>query len=947
MVSLHKYILGLLLLICSAQSQFSYFGRNKVQYTDFDWQLLKTEHFDIYYYPEMKDLAERGAFLAEESYKILQEKFMHTISSRIPLIFYSTHLHFEQTNTTSGLVPEGVGGFFEFLKGRVVIPYTGSLWEFKHVIRHELVHVFMHGKISRIFLNHRIAQDRMPPLWFTEGLAEYWSSGWDSQSEMVIRDAAISGYIVPLGSIDRITGSFLMYKEGQSILRYVAERFGEGRILRLMENFWRSNSFEEVFSSTLGTTYAQFDEQWLYSLKKKYYPLLDSSDQPSGASLTVVGRGFNTKPAYLKSGGGREVYFVGNYSGYTGIYKMNLDTALQNREARPDLVIQGERTVEFESFHPFQNRLSISKDGILAFVTKSGEKDALHLFDTQKGEKIKTYLFKDLVALGSASWSPDGGKIVFNAVDASGSNDLYLWDLKEEHLEKLTNDFYDDRDPDWSPDGSNLIFASDRGASGKDGKYNLFKYQFSTGELSTVVGGDFHCSSPRYSPEGDFILFTSDLDGGKNVWMMATGGAAATGEMRRVTRFTTGAFDPEWADGSMIFVGFEDFSFRIRMIEDIRGRFDSSRAVTALYREPGEAWTAKKVEGQEESRNLDYSEDYSLDVAQSQIATDPVFGTWGGAYLSMSDLLGNEQYNFLVYNTAQSSDELLSSFNVAVSRLSLHRRANYAFGIFRFSGRRYDLTDPDLYFFEKVFGGYYSLSYPFSKFRRVAVTTSVSHSEKDPTLGMLNQAYNGNIDYSRRALFLSNSISFTHDNSLWGPTGPLDGARYSITLAYTSDIKFSHADYYSVILDYRRYFRIGSMSAYAMRYWLFYNDGEEARRFFMGGSWDLRGYPRWSLRGNKLWLTSHELRFPLLDEVRLRFPFTALSFFGIRGALFADAGSAWDDRYETTYGSAGAGIRINLGNVIVLRYDIGKRIENEMKKFQSGLFYQFFFGWDF
>ena len=151
------YLLPLIFVLSAstASAQFFYFGRNKVQYTDFEWHVLRTEHFDIYYYPEMKELAERGAFFAEESYKLLEVKFNHTLNKRVPLIFYSSHLHFQQTNTTRGFIPEGVGGFFEFLKGRVVIPSDGSTAQFRHVIRHELVHVFMHSKISRVLIDHR------------------------------------------------------------------------------------------------------------------------------------------------------------------------------------------------------------------------------------------------------------------------------------------------------------------------------------------------------------------------------------------------------------------------------------------------------------------------------------------------------------------------------------------------------------------------------------------------------------------------------------------------------------------------------------------------------------------------------------------------------------------------------------------------------------------------
>jgi hypothetical protein len=941
-------LLGTLLCIDIAFPQFFYFGRNKVQYTDFEWQVLKTEHFDIYYYPEMKDLAERGAYFAEESYTVLEQKFNHNIGNRIPLIFYSSHLHFQQTNVTPGFIPEGVGGFFEFLKGRVVIPYNGSMWDFRHVIRHELVHVFMHSKISRVLVDHRMSQDRLPPLWFTEGLAEYWSIDWDVQAEMVMRDAVVTGYVVPLSQMDRIFGSYLMYKEGQNVLEFIGERYGEEKILLLMENFWKAGSFEKVFEQTLGVSYKKFDEEWLYARKKQYYPLLATSDQPSGVSRPLVMEGFNAKPVVYEKGDRKDVYFIGNHTGYTSILRTTLD-ADDKVDQKPEVVLEGEKTDEFEAFHLFQSKLDISKNGVLAFVTKSGENDALHLFDIERNALVETYHFKSLVVLGSPSWAPDGKRIVFTAVDKSGSSDLYVWNTSEQILTRLTNDVYDERDPAWSPDGERIVFCSDRTPFGEHGKYNLFSYDLGTHNIEYLTYGNESYSGPQWSPDGKSLIFVSELGGARNVWMMrmdSTNRRVAPGEMRKITHFTTAAFDPAWAGDRIVFVAFEGFSFQIRTINDVTSLYDSATVVhpidLTVLEQP---WMPKSVTAQSEVKSLRYEGEYSLDIAQSQISTDPVFGTSGGAFLALSDLLGNEQYYFLVYNTAQSSGELLSSFNVAISRLSLHQRANYAYGIYRFSGRRYDLTDPDEFFFERVFGGYFALSYPISKFRRVSTLTSISNSEKDVDESSFFSS--NNIDRSRRALFLSNSISFTHDNSLWGPSGPLDGHRFNATFAYTTDIQFSNANYYSIILDYRHYFRIAQRSAYATRFWLFYNDGKEARRFFIGGSWDLRGYPRWSLRGKKLWLTSHELRFPFLDQLAIRFPFGGISLVGFRGALFVDAGNAWDDEYRQTLGSMGGGLRLNLGGALVLRYDIGKRILDNFSRLQNGVFHQFFFGWDF
>ncbi len=125
-----------------AAAQYYAFGKNKVQYENFDWLTLKGDHVEIFYYPQEEPIARLALILAEESYQDLSTKFQHEVPRMIPLIVYSSHHHFEQTNVSPFFVPEGVQGFTEFMKGRVVLPYTGSFAEFQHVLHHEMVHVF-------------------------------------------------------------------------------------------------------------------------------------------------------------------------------------------------------------------------------------------------------------------------------------------------------------------------------------------------------------------------------------------------------------------------------------------------------------------------------------------------------------------------------------------------------------------------------------------------------------------------------------------------------------------------------------------------------------------------------------------------------------------------------------------------------------------------------------
>ncbi|MCU0453245.1 MAG: BamA/TamA family outer membrane protein [Bacteroidetes bacterium] len=935
-VMMRRWLAAAAVVAClggAAQAQFYYFGRNKVQYTDFSWHVLRTEHFHIYYYEGMEDLARRGAAVAEEAYLRLEERFNHSISHPIPLIFYSSHLHFQQTNTTSGFIPEGVGGFFEFLKGRVVIPSNGSSVQFAHVIRHELVHVFTMSKFNRVLTDHRAPLDRIAPLWFTEGLAEYWSTTWDTQADLVVRDAVMNNYVPGTERMYRIAGTYLMYKLGQNVCEFIARRFGEEKLLLLFENVWKAKSWEEVWKQTLGVDYEEFDQLWLYDLQKRYYPLLTDQDLPSAVTRKLVDRGFNAKPVVHASDGGRRVYYVGNLLGYTSIYRIDPEA----EEPEPELVVKGEQSHELEAFHPFQSKLSLTADGRMAFVTKTGETDALHIYDTRAGSFLETYRFRDLVVIGSPSWAPDGQRLVFSSIDRSGDQDLYLFDVRGDRLKKLTNDLYDDRDPAWSPDGRTIAFSSDRTSYGPKGRYNLFTVDTTGVDIRYVTFGDATDHAPAWSPDGRWLAFTSDVDGVNNIWAVDMTAPEASRSMRRVTSFITSSSDPAWGGrDDLVCTVYERGTFQIRSIEDVAARLDTAevRPIPAPDRLNG--WQPERLSGAMAQEPINYTKEYSLDLAQSQISTDPVFGTIGGAALAMSDLLGNDIYTFLIYNTAQVQSEILDNFNVAISRMSLGSRVNHAYGIFRFAGNRYDLTDPNLFYYERSFGGYFVLSYPLSRFRRVEAGVTVSNSDKD--------IY---VEAPRRALLVSNSLSYIWDTSLWGPSGPVDGRRMKLTLAYTDDIQYANVSYYSIIADYREYLRLTTRSAWALRGHIWYNEGIEARRFFMGGSWDLRGWPRWSIRGQKLWMASQELRFPFVDEFTVRLPFVGIGFGSIRGALYTDVGGAWDDVYRDTKGSIGAGVRMNLGGVIVLRYDIGKRVEQDLRKLQKGLYYQFFFGWDF
>ncbi|MFA5404877.1 MAG: hypothetical protein WC358_08085, partial [Ignavibacteria bacterium] len=639
-LNIHRIILFFLFLLLNIKvnAQFVDFGRNKVHYSDFDWKVLYTEHFQIYYYAEEKELAEQGAFFAEESYKYLQQKFKHSLTDTVPLIFYSSPTHFKQTNTIPGLIPDGVGGFFEFIKGRVVIPFDGSLFNFKHVIRHELTHVFSTGKLYNVLKIHGKITDYPAPLWFTEGLAEFWSSEWDVRGEMVTKDAVLNGYMIGLSDWEYVYGTYFMYKLGQRVLMYTSEKYGDEKVLELMENFWMDDNFEVIMKHTIGKDYREFDKDFLYYLKKKYFPQLAEFDNPSQVCENIFSEGFAHKPTYYKSGNRDEIFFIGNKTGYTSIHKLSLgDTSIQTQ------IIKGESSDEYESFHYFRTGLDLSKEGLLAFVAQKGSSDALYIYDTKSEKIVSNFSFKEITGIGAPAWSKDSRYVAFSGMEFSGKSDLYIFDVKNEKLSRLTNDYYDDTDPCYSPDDKYLVFSSDRTGTADKNFYNLFLYDLTSNKIIQITNSEAELTTPNFSEDGR-LIFSSDLGGIQNIWIIDS--VFASAGMRRVTNFTTAAFDPKWCgEDRIVFSTYENGMITIKILNNVNEKVKDSKITEK--RNSSVFFSGKPlntISFLSVKKNPKYQKRFSFDLATTAIVTDPVFGSFAGGALSLSDMLGNERY---------------------------------------------------------------------------------------------------------------------------------------------------------------------------------------------------------------------------------------------------------------------------------------------------------------
>src|SRR6266545_2261251 len=238
-------------LAFAAPAGAQYFGRNKVQYKKLDFQVLKTEHFDIYFYPEERDGIDIAARMAERWHARLERMLNHQLRGRQPLVLYASHPDFEQTNAIEGELGEGTGGVTEPLRRRIVLPLGGPLADTDHVIGHELVHAFQFDITTGPNMAPGQTGAERLPLWFIEGMAEYLSIGpVDSNTAMWLRDAARKE---PLPSIkDLDNPKYFPYRWGQAFWAYVGGRWGDQVVRDMLSTAARTGDWRVAIERVLG-----------------------------------------------------------------------------------------------------------------------------------------------------------------------------------------------------------------------------------------------------------------------------------------------------------------------------------------------------------------------------------------------------------------------------------------------------------------------------------------------------------------------------------------------------------------------------------------------------------------------------------------------------------------------------------------------------------------------
>lgn len=925
-----------------------YFGKNKVQYEDHGFRTYRDQHFRIHHYlpdsvvKRMSDWSQNWYFRHS---KILKEE----LPSGNPMILYADHPDFQQTHAINSLIGVGTGGVTEGGRKRVVMPLSASHAETDHVLGHELVHAFQYTMVERGDSTNMNSL-RNVPLWMVEGLAEYLSiGGKDPMTSMWLRDDLYEERLPSIRKMTRRPDQYFPYRYGHAFWAFISGKYGMKAIRPLFMNS-AIHGHRRGIKMTLGISADSLSSLWKNSIENQYQGVLDSNELRE-PGRTIVGADKNDGESNLTpalSPKGDLMAFISDRR----VLSMEYFIADGKTGSVMDRVEKGIRSSHIDDLNFFSSAPAWSPQGKrLAIVTHAKGDHQLLVYDVQRQEASIHQKIPNLPAFQDPAWSPDGHRIVLSGLK-DGKSDIFIYELKTEKLKRVTDDPYSNIQPDWSPDGKSLLFASDRGpgtdvAKGRFNGYSICRYDLENEKLhrySFFEGAEN--LEPQYGPEGSSFFFLSDRSGKRDLYSYDL----TNDKLGQRTDFRTGiygltqttpAYDIASESGAILMNHYVQGEHRIRRSSiDELPKMEVKPKTTdqeLAWLPPGNVLTKKgeverllernssSEEGEDEPYDPDFGLKYGGNVSIGAGIDQMGTAMMGGVSLLFSDDLKRDQLytNLRVNGNVEDLGGIVSylnrrnriGWNINFSHIP-YRSYWSRYDIVSFQGRRIGRQVIELTrIFEDRVG--MAAHYPISKNLRWELGGNVSRygfrqdsivRYYDGRYLLQEEQYRGQ---PQDPFFTYDGyIAFVGDESSFGLTSPLEGYRFRYELGANG----GRFRYNSVLIDQRKYWFFGDFGValrgiHQARYgsgasglYPLYIGYDQFLRGYAGAGYAMRGNPtgdyldQGRLIGTRTAIANAEVRVPLLGPEQLSL-ISSRTFYGDLVG-FVDGAMAWNGGSE-------------------------------------------------
>jgi hypothetical protein len=917
-VGLSMVVLGSLLPEpAEAQTPYvPYFGHNRPRYTRFEWFIYKTDHFEIYYYPEVEKHLTRVASYAESAYQHVSSELKHDLADRVPLIIFKTNSEFQQQNV-GGELPEGVLAFAEPERNRMLLPIDEPTDQLYELITHELTHIFEFDIIPRGIMGANL------PLWMDEGLSDYMTGAWNSLDLMAVRDTAVTDTVPRMSHMENAPLSGRTpYSLGHAAFEFIESRWGKEGLRQFLFSLRKSvlGSGETAYEEAFKLSAEDFDDQFDRYLKNRFKPFRDK-ERPND-----YGRNLAPSPQHTP--------FVSVWALEASPTGDILAAMVGNRkEQELDIVLLSTRdggviknlTPGFD-----QNRgweyigtpgglrgnlvpwfaWSPVSDHIAYFVRTEKEK-TLVIQNIVTGNIDKKYDLKMVDGPESPAFSPDAGTVVFSALQGAVT-DLFALELRTGKLTNLTKDAVADYAPTYAPDGKSIVYSVRVGGSTK-----LFQLTLATGEKKQITFGTHDDTNAKFLDDHTIVFTSTATDpnvvvspevirngGVPNVWSLDLG----NGELKQWTDTVTGNVSPvvlHQAVPKVAFVSYYKGQNGVHVIP-LTGKplgtvassdFGSPGPIVDFQPPLSHTLMRDNIhkKGTFEKMSLAGRPPVGLGVTSSG-------NFYGNTQISFTDILGDKQISFYAQSVAGYRTTAFTYSNI-------ERRMQYAAQVFfndSFFYGNINTFDPGIQAIlatdpqsltqavSSQRGAQLYVTYPFNRYRRVEAFTGYYHLTQhytDPSVQQASviyqlQTYGSTIFSNGNVLPLG--VSFVQETTIFREYGPVAGSTVRVGFESNPDLGNDWVTRQTADIDARYYLRLGTNGVLAFRGRGLRSWGRNPSYLAYGGNSEMRGYDYLQFYGQHAFFANVELRFPIIEAMLT--PFGVLG--GLRGTLYFDIGGA-------------------------------------------------------
>jgi len=462
------------------------FGKNRIQYRQFNWQYLSGENFDVYYYDARKAVAQNALEFLEAEFDRITDLIGYPPYFKTKVFLYNSLTDLRQSNVGLNRTIYTVNGETEFIKPYVEVANIGTAQEFKEElllrISELMVDEMMFGGSLKDIFQSSILMNL--PEWFVDGASLYVAKGWSGEMDDYIRQLMQKR---KAKKITKLSGAEAALA-GQSVWNFIAEKYGKSSVGNILNYTRITRNEEKSVLITLGVTFKQLMNEWY-----KYYSEMEarvnqSYISPDGNNFLAKHQSKTTVYTTIKlSPDGQYLAYAENDRGRYIVKVRSL------KNGKEKTIISGGSKVINQRVDYSQPLLSWADANTLGVVGVKNGQYLFWLYDLKTRSKLPRELDR-FSNIRSVNFSGNGRLAILSA-DFEGRNDLFLLSARRDRVRRLTNDLYDDLDPSFIPGSNRIVFSSNR----------------PTDTLKTVATPEFSTLSDTYN------LFVYDLDTTKNL----------------------------------------------------------------------------------------------------------------------------------------------------------------------------------------------------------------------------------------------------------------------------------------------------------------------------------------------------------------------------------------------------------------------------------------------